>query len=260
MKKLILPVIVFYSFCYPLFGKNNLLEKQTSVYLNNIHVTGRAIQTSSIDQLDSVLFDLSQAVFTSNTVEIPVSIVSNDTIFALDFSFQYNQNNILYDSIIDLTNYMVSSSFYNMVDSTVRFTSYGTQSYSLGTVLVSVKFNLLNGMLGVNDLLSLTAYLNGDPCSIILKGNLPTNVYDNEKNNDQIKLYPSPAFNSFHITSSFDGIMSIVDLNGRVVIKTRNIFKNQDHLVDIRSLPNGNYWVLLSNEGILRTRKLTVFH
>ncbi len=260
MKKLILPLLLFYSFCFSISGKTFQLQNEKDILKNTFRFPGNAIQPSSIDQLDSVLFDLSQAVFTSNSVEIPVSVLSNDTIFALDFSFQYNHNNLLYDSIIDLTSYMISSSFYNTVDSTVRFTSYGTQSYGIGTSLVSIKFNLLNGMVGVNDLFSLTAYLNGDPCSIKLNGSLPAIVYENGSINSQIDLYPSPANSSIQVKSPFDGIISIVDLNGQVVITSLNILKDQEALIDIRSLSNGSYWVLFSNEGYLSVKKLMVFH
>ncbi len=260
MKKLILPILIFYSFCNALLGTTPYLSKKKGTINHNLSLSGRVSQSSSIDQLDSVIFDLSQAVFTSNTVEIPVSIISNDTILALDFSFQYNHNNLLYDSIIDLTSYMISSSFYNTVDSTVRFTSYGTQSYGIGTSLVSIRFNLLNGVVGVNELFSLTAYLNGDPCSIKLKGSLPANVKEKENINYQIDLYPSPASGSIHFKSPLDGIISIVDLNGRVVLNSLNVFKDQESLIDIRSLTSGSYWVLFSNEGHLSAKKLVVFH
>ena len=57
------------------------------------------IGSSVIDNLDTVVFDLSQAIIVSNKVSFPVYVLSDETINSLDFSFMYNQNNLLFDSI-----------------------------------------------------------------------------------------------------------------------------------------------------------------
>ena len=108
-------------------------------------------RVQTIDALDTVVFDLSQAVINGNNVEFPVSIISDDTINSLDFSLKYNQINLSYDTIIDLTTYLQSFAFYNNNDSTLRFTSYCFQAISHDTSLVSIHFNMLSAQIANAD-------------------------------------------------------------------------------------------------------------
>jgi hypothetical protein len=50
----------------------------------------------TIDFADSVIYDLSNAALVGNQYSFLVSIKSNDTINALDFSFKYNQLKLQY--------------------------------------------------------------------------------------------------------------------------------------------------------------------
>lgn len=258
MIKIILSLLIVLSTSFMLQSKIAAIgnEIKTDEQKNNFE--NNYLQNFFIDQQDSVILDLSMAIVTANSIEVPVSILSDDSVFALDFSFQYYRNYLLYDTIVDLTTYMVSSSFYNIGDSTVRFTSYGTQSYGNGTALVAIRFNYFNGIPGVNDFYSLTGYLNGDPCSIIVKGMLPTNLKENEKVISQFDFYPSPAQNSLIVKSCVEGKIKIINLNGKEITGFLPVNKDQETFVDIYYLPEGTYYVYFSNELISFTKKLVV--
>jgi hypothetical protein len=120
---------------------------------------------ATVDAMDSVIFDLSKTIISGSSVSFPVSIFSDDTINALDFSFKYNQTTLTYDSIHNLTAYIQPLAYYSTVDSTVRFTSYSVQSYSNAVSLVTVHFTMLGTQLNDTDLYTVNTYLNGNHCS-----------------------------------------------------------------------------------------------
>ena len=123
-------------------------------------------KTASIDLLDTVVFDVSNAIKIGNVISFPISILSDDTVNALDFSFKYNQTNLTYDSITDLTTYLQALAFYNPNDSTVRFTSNSFQRYVNNTPLVMLHFTLLTSQFITSDINTIKGYLNGNVCSI----------------------------------------------------------------------------------------------
>ena len=154
-------------------------------------------RAQTINALDTVVFDLSQSVITGNNVWFPVSILSDDTIYALDFSLKYNQNNLAYDSIINLTNYLQPFSYYNSNDSTWRFTSNSLQQITNDTPLVSVSFNLIGGLLTNSDLYTIKAYLNGTQCSIKLNNVSFIGIDEIEKKEDGMqKVFVETKFSN----------------------------------------------------------------
>src|ERR1051325_11191868 len=73
-------------------------------------------RTGAINGNDTVYFDLSKAVTNGDFVQFPVYISSVDTVYTLDFSFKFNHNNLLYDSIINQTIQLKVDSHYNPAD------------------------------------------------------------------------------------------------------------------------------------------------
>ena len=122
-----------------------------------------------INSSDTVVFDLSQATCTSGLTQIPVSILSVDSVYTLDFSLKYDHTELAYDSITKLRSYISESSYYNPPDSTVRMSSYNGSTFwafENNTGLVSVYFDLLSGQINSSYLNSIKAFLNGDSCSV----------------------------------------------------------------------------------------------
>lgn len=182
-----------------------------------------AAKISLINALDSVIFDLERASHVGSRFSFPISISSDDTINALDFSFKYNHSKLSYDSITDLTNYMQPLAFYNPNDSTVRFTSNSFQRYANDTALVMVHFTLLSGQLAASDLYSLKGYLNGIFCTATLTTLITTGILSNEKASTGYTVYPNPATNELTITNInlFEmEEVQLIDAYGQIVEST----------------------------------------
>lgn len=196
---------------------------------------------STINMGDTIVFDISQSVVQGNTVEFPVYFRSDDVINALDFSFRYNMNNFVYDSIIDLTNYISELSYFNPNDSFVRFTSYSFQNYTNDTALVSIRFTILSGQFCASDIDTTNSYLNGDPCTLIIINCGPSGI--NELNeNETILVTPNP-FNSMVTLSGTkeDGNYFVYDLTGKEILRANA--SDGETLVYTEMLSRGIYLI-----------------
>lgn len=95
-----------------------------------------------------------------------MSIISDDIINALDFSFKYNQSKFSWDTIEQLPGYKLqTTAFFNNADQTVRFTSNSFQNYTLSGPVVNIWFDVLSGQFTKDDIQIVAVYLNGEPCS-----------------------------------------------------------------------------------------------
>ncbi len=201
--------------------------------------------SSTINLADSVVFDLSQAVINGNNIDIPVSILSDDTIFALDFSMKFNHLNLTFDTILNPTLYITSFYYYNPADSTLRFTSYSMHQYANDSPLVVIRFTMLNTMIAGPDLYDMFSYLNGDTCSTKYIDLLPTGIRSLVQSSDRISMYPNPA-NHFVTISSFEGDgIEVFDISGRLAFSIDK--SDSEQRIDISGLPNGVYAIKTKN-------------
>ncbi len=206
---------------------------------------GNSVVFSNIDNLDSVVFNLSQAVDSLNYIWFPVSILSDDSIYSLDFSFKYNHNKLVFDSIIDRTNYIEFLSFYNGTDSTVRFTCNSLRKYTNDTVLVFVRFISLGGPIVDSDLNTIDVYLNGTHCSLKFISSLFNGM--NEINNHSLSFYPNPANDLLYLEADRKCSLRIVDIKGRIVEELKEI-NCGTNVINIQNLEEG-FYVLILNSG-----------
>lgn len=224
-------------------------------YKASAQTSSQRIET--IDSLDTVVFDLSQAVINGNYVAFPVSILSDDTIYALDFSLKYDESHITYDSIIDLTNYLQSFSFYNNNDSTLRFTSNSLQAVGKDTPLVSVRFNLLATQIVNSDFNTIKAYLNGTMCSIKLL-NAGTTVLDEIDDSALFYLFPNPSKGTFKILSAVNAKFQLMDIYGKEIFSTTNLVNNQTCEINIENCSGGTYFIKVWNKQLETTKKILI--
>ncbi len=210
-----------------------------------------------IDNLDTVIFDYSSSVITSTYIDIPVKIHSDDVVNALDFSFKFNHNVLTYDTTIELTSYMISNSYYNPVDSTVRYTSYSMTNYVLDTPLVMVRLMLNNGTINFTDLFEFLVYLNGDPCSVGFNGQLPTKI-ENIEVEDKFKVYPNPCYESLYIKSEMPMFYQLHNIQGQAVSQLHTT--NADVIAEIstRNLPKGIYILKIFIDGKMKEKTIMV--
>jgi hypothetical protein len=130
-----------------------------------------------INQLDSVIFDLSQSVCASGQVTFPVYFKSDDPIYAVDFSLKFNPNGFTFSTVNNIQSGLFTSAYYNNSDSTLRFTSYSITPMINNSPLVTLRFNLPSANISLARFDSVYTLLNGDDCSRrFINPNIPAGI------------------------------------------------------------------------------------
>ena len=111
---------------------------------------------------DEVVFFMSKPTVKNGLVTVEVSATANFDITALDFSLQFNQLKLRFDTIIDLTNYLEELYFYNATTKILRFTSSSLQNVEQGKALLAIRFASDSLKIDSTDLFTIHSYLNGN--------------------------------------------------------------------------------------------------
>lgn len=119
---------------------------------------------AGVDSLDSVFFDLRDAVCTGPYISVPVHVKSDDDVYAIDFAIKLNVDDITFHSIQQVKPYLFQAANFNTGDSTLRFTSFSLQPVENDSDLFWVRFNKNDGYVNAMDFTNATAQLNGDFC------------------------------------------------------------------------------------------------
>lgn len=209
-----------------------------------------------INNLDSVVYDIEQSTISGGYVEFPVSFLSDDSIYALDFSFKYNQLNFLYDSVINLTPGLSMLANYNTNDSTVRVTSYSLATLPNDSPIVRLRFQILTGTFCNADMNTVKGYLNGDFCSNKLVNCNTTGISENEFDN-MFEVFPNPSKGKIFINVKYaKAWLTISDLYGKKVLPHTKI--NTSQQLDLPALSKGIYFLSIEQNERKAVRKLLI--
>ncbi len=131
-------------------------------------------RTALIGTNDSIVFALANATLTTNYIDIPVRIKSDEIINAVDFAFKFDETKLTYDTIFNFKSYLSALANFNTFDHYLRFTSSSLQPIDTNVVLIVIRFNILVPCAQIQntDFNSIEAYLNGDPAKKIFSNSL----------------------------------------------------------------------------------------
>ena len=245
MKKLLLiNLIVLWTF--------SLMAQQSTITSN----PGQS-DVQTIDALDSVIFDCSQLTGATGAIQIPVSIKSDDLVYAVDFSLKYDHSVLQYDTTINVTTYLQGLSNYNSVDSTIRFTSSTFSPCTNDTTLALVKFILLAPSFTNGSIYTLKGYLNGTLCSTKYIPPSPLGVEENVMKH--FTVYPNPAQDAVSINFENAKHLEVLNLLGQTVY-SENIEGISSSNMNTSEFANGVYFVKLYTSKGNGMQKLIVSH
>jgi hypothetical protein len=214
-------------------------------------------QSYIINELDTVIFDINAGTFNSDYFEFPVSISSDDSVLSLDFSFQFNSTNYVFDTIYPLISQLQYLSHFNQSDLKLRFTSNSFSLYPQQSSVINIGFRVLDFSFCEINLLNTLAYLNGEPCAIkITDCPFPTS---NMENLDGTKsIFPNPVSDELYVVQPANSIIQVYNTTGRLVFETFNSQrKTQLRLTDLQ---NGIYFLYIKNINSLSVNKIEVLH
>ncbi len=235
----------------PLIGS----EVYTGILLGDVNGNFKSINADGVIKSasdDKIVFDLSKAITADGFVTIPVSIVSNSIINALDFSMQLG-GGVTYNSIVNNSTSLTAMDNLNADDATLRFTSYSLDNLDITQPIVSVKV-AATGAVGVSDLSSVTGYLNGDQVNVEVIGGAAPSV---SSNGNMVNVYPNPASQSINIVVVENATAQLIDMEGNVVAVV-NVYANQKAVIATDNLANGVYTLKVSNADFVSITKVVI--
>lgn len=206
------------------------------------------LSPATIDQGDTVFYDLYAASVIGSTVEFPVYYRSDDQVVALDFNFKYNHNKLDFDTILKLANYLDVLSFYNSNDSTVRLTSYtNTLFYPNDSLLFKVRFTVLQpGALCSGDIYAVNSLLNGDVCSSGII-DCTSGLMESDWLKD-VSIYPNPTNDVVELIGlPIEATLELHDALGNSIVQISQKKYGSLNQLNVGHLPAGVYNVLIRN-------------
>lgn len=216
---------------------------------------------SNIDAADTVVFDMSTAIYSADTIEFPVYFNSDDLIYSLDYSFKYDQTKMTFDTITlaPAGSALLAYSYYNPNDSVVRFTSSSLVSIANAAPIAMLRFILLPGQsLDSTDLFTLKGYLNGDACSEYIVPPLTTGLNENFEEELGFSLFPNPVNTELFVFVNADVVGEIIDESGRT-IKNINLIANEKNSISFETLKESFYIIrIVSNKGMVSKRVIKI--
>jgi hypothetical protein len=213
----------------------------------------------AIDSTDTVYFDLSKATLVGNQLTLPVGIMTNQPVNSLDFSFKYDHNLLDYDTIINLTTYLQGLSYYNTADSVVRFTSSSFTAIGVGVNLVNVNFNLLTTQVNGGNFSQVKGFLNGVKCTAVILNQLTVGL-SNTPEKELFTIYPNPGNTFITITAAIKDVVSIVDIQGRIIHTGIEINAGEKLQLPVSDLEPGIYLLKSVNKPDTGVTKFMVQH
>lgn len=237
----------------------NNFEKINVTELTNDALLG----TVSIDSADSVFFSMSNAIYNGTHVSFPIYFNSDDLIYSFDYSFKFNHNRIVFDTIsMEPAGLSLLAFFhYNPNDSTVRFTSSNLVAIANATPIAMIHFDFVGGttpLLDSTDLYNLKSYLNGDASSEVIIP--PTTV---GLNNDLaaewgLTLFPIPTSSELNIIINRDANLEILSLDGKMVLSNIKLSLQGMNTLNLHDLQNGIYLVRVISEGSVFSGRIVI--
>lgn len=145
--------------------------------------------------------------------------------------------------------------------SAVTLTANNTTS---GVTYQWIDCDNMNAEINGETAVSYTATANGNYSVVVTQGNCSdtsaciaiTQVGIEEFGTDFIRLFPNPAMNEVNIQTPSAGTITLLDVNGRIVLETKvNAGENTLSLVNIAT---GNYTMRLTTESSVNTQRLVI--
>lgn len=217
-------------------------------------------QSFVIDTMDSVVFDLFNSTANGNQVMVPVSFNSDDFTYALDFSIKFNYPDVEFDTLIVTANGINYLYYFNPNDSTLRFTSYSLGQMTSNTTILMLHLNTMNGYACLNDLHTITGYLNGDKCSYKVTDCDTTSlsIDENAISSQKLLIYPNPGKDKITIQHEHISLIEILNTSGQIVLSMTVSLEKQNATIDLSSIKQGIYFVKTYSQENISVSKLLI--
>jgi hypothetical protein len=219
------------------------------------YVPDESIYSNLVDDKDTIIYDFAAAFLNGNKLAIPIFIKSDEQIFSIDFSLNFNESVLKFDTIIKVATELEMAYFVNPNDKKLRLTGYSIKEFATDKKILTAYFTIIAPVVRSTDIFNISSFLNGDPCSTKLSQNIFMNTALSDISDDNIyKIYPNPAQNILNIECQEKSSIFITDIYGKNVLTILDT-KNKE-ILDLKSFSKGIYIVyILDSYGKNTTKK-----
>jgi hypothetical protein len=125
--------------------------------------------------------------------------------------------------------------------------------------LFSLRFIQLSGPPEPSDIISINAYLNGDPDAFKIRHN-PEAIAVDELSGEDISVYPNPASSYITIKAPGHAVVQIMDITGSTVYSKMSLGDETSYRMDVHDMRKGIYLVKIQHGSLTSVRKLIISH
>ncbi len=209
-------------------------------------------QLKSLSAGSGVLFDLSNAIYEENFIDVPVRISSEEEVNAVDFAIMVNTDELEFMSVENLQKVEALS---NSINANVWNTSYSLEAYNTDEPVFSVRFMKKGDEFSQEDFTYASAFINGKKVDVNF-----TKATDNalgiENNAFNVSVYPNPANNMFQVEVAEESSIQLIDMNGKVLRSIENVSDRTE--VHTGELSSGIYMVRIASESNTIIKRIVI--
>jgi hypothetical protein len=202
------------------------------------------LKSATTSTNNKVVFDLEKAVRNGNTIDVPVSIISDEPVVALDFAFQFNEDKFVFNTVESKSDEIDGMSHYDAKNKFVRYTSDNLSKFNLNTEVVTIRFDVIDGEISEEDIKSTLGILNGKQVDVEFRS---TSI--NTSANTSVSVYPNPTTGLLNILVSENSIVQLLDLSGKEVLVQSTAAANVKQELNVENLSGGVYILKVYNEN-----------
>jgi hypothetical protein len=216
-------------------------------YKNITDAQYSSLKSDLVSSTDTkVVFDYANATASKvdgvNYLDVPVVISSDLSVNSLDFALQFDKASLLFSTIINADNAVKTLA--NVVDNSIRFTSYGVSGLTTGSTLLSVRFQVVSQS-SSSSLSSTAAYVNGNAVASEVTSS-SNQLGDVDK--ITVTAYPNPAHSILNVNVSQNSTIQLIDVLGQITSEITDVLAGSTTQINIDNLADGVYSLKVFND------------
>jgi hypothetical protein len=200
---------------------------------------------------DKVVFDLSKAIYSEGSIEVPVYMVSSKDVTSVDFAVKLNEESLSYSAVEKNVKGLESADYFNTDDRILRFSSYSLNPINPSTRVATVKFNTQSSSISAADLKGVSATINGAEAQVAV-------IDEAVASEVSVDVFPIPARNVLNVVVSADAKVVLMDLGGRSIMMEEEVEANQKKELNLSGVASGMYILKAYNAGFTSVKKVVV--
>lgn len=245
-----IPVPVFASPSCTVFG----IESYTGILMGDVNGNYATVNPNGAfrnDGSEKVVFDLNQALVSEGYIDIPVQVLSQSNVNAIDFAMNFNGSKLTFDKVYTTSNEIESLSNVNGNDGKLRFTSFSLANYDVTKSVAYARFATSSSDILESDFTATEAYINGEA--------VMTQVYGKTSaSSAMVTVYPNPANEMLNVTLSENGSISILDASGKTVFEKVSVNAFQNNEINVANLSSGIYTLKVNSASKVTIKKIVI--